>query len=239
MPTRPADRRSAIEAAEGTCPRCGTVRERDQQYCLECGLLLPAVTGTLPRLRRSWMRRFGWYPGDWVWVSLLTLLVALAGAATSIVLTEQQASGAGPTFTATATVPVVEPTAVPTTTVKPSDTSTLPTAPEPTTTAPVRKPPGPPNGRLTWPANANGWTIVLVSYPKTNGHPAALATASKAAHAGLGRVGILDSSRFASLQPGYFVVFTGVYGTKSDADAATSTARQAGFAGAYSRQIAR
>jgi hypothetical protein len=35
------------------------------------------------------------------------------------------------------------------------------------------------------------------------------------------------------------VVFTGIYGSRSDADAAVSTARQAGFGGAYSRQIAR
>jgi hypothetical protein len=95
------------------------------------------------------------------------------------------------------------------------------------------------NGRFTWPASENGWTIVLVSYPKTNGRPAALQTATKAATAGLARVGILDSGRYPSLQPGYFVVFTGVYPSKADADAAVATARNAGFAGAYSRQIAR
>jgi hypothetical protein len=39
--------------------------------------------------------------------------------------------------------------------------------------------------------------------------------------------------------PGYYVVFTGIYGSKALADAAVSTARQAGFGGAYSRQIAR
>jgi hypothetical protein len=239
MATGIDDRRSAIEAADGTCPRCGSPRADDQHYCLECGLQLPPVTGTLPRLRRTWMRRVGWYPGDWVWVSLLTLVVAAVGAASSIVLTERH-DAKGPTFTATATVPVVEPTAVPTgTTPAPGSTATLPTAPEPTTTAPVTKPKGPVNGRLAWPANANGWTIVLVSYPKINGRPAALATATKAAHSGLRQVGILDSSGFASLQPGYFVVFTGIYGSKSDADAAVSTARQAGFGGAYSRQVAR
>ena len=43
----------------------------------------------------------------------------------------------------------------------------------------------------------------------------------------------------SSLQPGYLVVFTGIYGSRSDADAGVSTARQAGFGGAYSRQIAR
>jgi hypothetical protein len=242
MPADLDHRRNAIEAAEGTCPRCGTVRERDQRYCLECGLQLPAVSGTLPRLRRAWMRRVGWYPGDWVWISLLTLLVAAGGAASSIVLTVQRHTDEGHTFAATTASPVTDPTNVPTaTTTVPRNTNTLPTAPEPTTTAPTTKPKprGPANGRLAWPARENGWTIVLVSYPKTNGRPSALATASKAARARLHQVGILDSSKFASLQPGYLVVFTGIYGTKDDADAAVSTARQAGFGGAYSRQIAR
>jgi hypothetical protein len=238
MPADLDQRRSAIQAADGTCPRCGAARERDQRYCLDCGLQLPAVTGTLPRLRRGWMRRVGWYPGDWIWISLLTLLVAGAGAATSIVLTEQKSS-AGPTFEAPPTVPVTEPTAVPTGTTRRVNTSTLPTAPEPTVSAPRPTPSGPPNGRLVWPAGENGWTIVLVSYPKTNGRPSALATASRAARSRLRQVGILDSSKFASLQPGYLVVFTGIYGSKDDADAAVSTARQAGFGGAYSRQIAR
>ena len=53
------------------------------------------------------------------------------------------------------------------------------------------------------------------------------------------RVGILDSGNYASLQPGYFVVFTGIYPSKVDADAAVGTVKQAGFGGAYSRQIAR
>jgi hypothetical protein len=234
MPADRDDRRSAIEAADGTCPRCGAARAPDQRYCLDCGLELPGVTGTLPRLRRLWMRRVGWYPGDWVWISLLTLVVAAAGAASSIVLTESRRSQ-GPVFVATSPVTVVVPTAVPTvTSTAPGGTTT--TAP---TTTPRRKPAGPPNGRLTWPKNENGWTIVLVSYPKTNGHSSALTTASKAAKSGLGEVGILDSSVFASLQPGYFVVFTGIYSSKDDADAAVTTARQAGFGGAYSRQIAR
>jgi hypothetical protein len=80
---------------------------------------------------------------------------------------------------------------------------------------------------------------VLVSYPKTTGTASAHAKAAQAAKAGLSEAGVLDSSNYASLQPGYLVVFTGVYASKADADAAVSTARQAGFAGAYSRQIAR
>ena len=192
------------------------------------------MTGTLPRLRRVWLRRLGWYPGDWIWVSLAMLAVAAAGTAGAIAISKERGSS-GRTLTALASVPVVEPIAVPTSTAS-VNTSTLPTAPEPTTS---RATPSRPNGRTVWPKNANGWTIVLVSYPKANGRPSALDTATKAAKAGLPQVGILDSGGFASLQPGYFVVFTGIYGSKNDADAAVATTRQAGFGGAYSRQIAR
>jgi ribosomal protein S27AE len=212
------ERERAIEAAERTCPRCGAAREPDQRYCLECGLILPEVSGRLPSLRRRWIRRLGWYPGDWIWVSLLTLVVAGAGAASAIALT-RHVNDAGPTFYRPPTAVTV-------------------TEPAPGTTAPV-KAPGAKNGRFAWPRNENGWTIVLVSYPKTNGRPSALQTADKAARSGLNQVGVLDSSLYASLQPGYYVVFTGVYPAKADADTAVATARQAGFGGAYSRQIAR
>jgi ribosomal protein L37E len=230
-----AEREQAIAAADGTCPRCGATREPKQEYCLECGFTLPKVTGRLANWRRRWIRRFGWYPGDWVWVSLLTLLIAIAGATASIALSETTVNDTSGTFVQSTptTVPVTTPAPVPTTTAT-TGTSTLPTPPESTTTTS-----GPKTGRLAWPANENGWTIVLVSYPKTNGTVAAQQTAAKAAHSGLHQVGVLDSSAFASLQPGYLVVFTGIYGSKSDADAAVATARQAGFGGAYTRQVAR
>jgi len=230
------ERETAVASTDRTCPRCGAGREPDQRYCLECGLVLPEVSGRLPSLRRRWIRRVGWYPGDWIWVSLLTLVVAAAGAAAAIVLT-RHVNATGSVFTAPPAVSVTEPAAVPTATTPAAvDTSTLPVAPEPTTSKP---PAGPKNGRFVWPRNANGWTIVLVSYPKTNGLPSAHQTADKAARSGLSKVGVLDSSLYASLQPGYYVVFTGVYPAKADADAAVATARQAGFGGSYSRQIAR
>jgi hypothetical protein len=251
MASRARQRANAIAAAEGACPRCGTPRDADQRYCLECGLPLPAVTGTLPSLRRRWIQSFGWYPGDWVWISVLTLVVAIAGAAASIAVTQSNAKDAGHVFVATPGVSVNQPTTVP------AHTATLPVAPEPTTTRPGRTTnpvivpttapavtptapvTQPTNGRLTWPASQNGWTIVLVSYPKTNGRPSALQTAAKAATAGVRQVGVLDSSRYASLQPGYYVVFAGIFPAKADADAALGTVHQAGFPGAYSRQIAR
>jgi len=237
MPSEAGEREAAVAAAEGSCPRCGSPRAVDDEYCLECGLRLPPVGGRIGGLRRRWIRRVGWYPGDFVWASLLALLVAAAGAATAIAVTHGSGGAGGSVYTATrGAVAVREPTAVPTGPSPGVDTSTLPTAPEPTVGGPAVKPPR--NGRLTWPANENGWTIVLVSYPRTNGRRAALAAADRAARS-LRQVGVLDSGRFPSLQPGYFVVFAGIYGSKSDADAAVATARQVGFGGAYSRQIAR
>ena len=232
MASEAAERRTAIAAADTTCPRCGAVRAADDRYCLDCGLRLPVIAGAVPTLRRGWLRRLGWYPGDWVWLSLLTLLVAAAGAATAIVITDRQRSNDPVVLTANPAVSVGEPAVPQSTSPATVNTATLPAAPEPGA-------PAPKNGRLEWPVNVNGWTIVLVSYPKASGRQTALATATRAAKANLRQVGIIDSAGYASLQPGYFVVFSGIYAAKLDADAGVSTARQAGFGGAYSRQIVR
>jgi SPOR domain len=224
------ERRLAVASADGTCPRCGTGRAADQRYCLECGFALPVVVGRIPALRRRWIARVGWYPGDWIWAALPTFLIAAAGAAAAIAVTDHRRSEAPSFATAPAAVSLAQPASPVSTAPQTVGTSKLPTAPEPTTAAR--------NGRTVWPANENGWTIVLVSYPKGFGRPQAAATAARAAKAGLGQVGIVDSSRYASLQPGYYVVFTGIYGSKADADAAVATAKQAGFPGAYSREIA-
>jgi hypothetical protein len=229
------ERRLAIEAADETCPRCGASRTFEQHYCLQCGDALPVVTGRLPAMRRRWIARIGWYPGDWVWLSLGTLVVAAAGAVVAIAVSQHR-QGSHRGFEAVgAPVSLREPAtqvATATTPTTKGDTSHLPTAPEPGALAPGA-------GRTVWPEDQTGWTIVLVSYPKTFGHPQALATATQAAKKGLSQVGVVDSSLYASLQPGYFVVFAGIYASRADADAAVGTARQAGFPGAYSREIAR
>jgi hypothetical protein len=230
--THASERLAAIAGTDESCPRCGARRVHDQEYCLDCGLLLPNVGGTVPALRRRWLRVFGWYPGDFVWAALLALLVAMLGAAAAIVVSERRAGPAGPSFgAATIAIAARAPAAEPPKRLRARvGAGKLPKAPEPSATRP---------GRTTWPKNANGWTIVLVSYPKTTGRIEALDKASAAAKAGLAQVGILDSGRFASLQPGYFMVFAGIYGSQTDADTAVPTVRAAGFAGAYTRQIAR
>jgi hypothetical protein len=221
-------RELALQASEGTCPRCGAAREPDQEYCVECGLRLPPVKGRLPAFRRWWIRRFGWYPGDWAWLSLLTLLVAVAGAAAAIAVTHHRRTDHGTT--------ILTPTVTGHHRVRPAPprtTTAVTTTPAKSTTAPAKA------HVEAWPAGRNGWTIVLVSYPSANGRPSAQQTSAKALRARLPDVGILDSSDYASLQPGYLVVFTGIYATQDAAENAVSTAHAAGFSGAYVRQVAR
>ena len=68
-----------------------------------------------------------------------------------------------------------------------------------------------------WPAKTTAWTIVLVSVPKVDGRDAAVARAAEARQKGLRGVGVLDSSRFASLHPGYWMVFAGEYPSEPEA----------------------
>lgn len=213
------ERSAALRAIDTECPHCGAERAPDQGFCVECGHALPPVRGRMPAWRRRWVARFGWYPGDWVWPALLALLVAAGGAAAAVAYSHHRGAAQSHVFTALANIPVQQPVVVapPTTVAKPGPAAA---------------------GKEVWPPGVTGWTVVLVSYPKTAGRPAVEQVAAQAAHKDLQEVGVLDSSRYASLQPGYFVVFSGIYASQTEADAAVGTARSAGFGAAYSRQIA-
>jgi hypothetical protein len=78
-----------------------------------------------------------------------------------------------------------------------------------------------------WPSGTDGWTVVLASYPQTKGRKAADARAKQARAKGLPQVGVLDSSSYASLHPGFWVVFSGVYGSEAEATSALEPARKA------------
>jgi len=202
-------RQAAAAAVDTLCPRCGAARGRAQAYCVECGLRLPATRGLVPALRRRWLRRLGWYPGDWVWPSLAALALAGGGAAVAVALGERPE-------------PAGQTTAV---------------APVPRALAPTPGPAVPAGGRTPWPAGVDGWTVVLGAYPARRGAAAAAALARRAVRSGLAQVGVLDSSRYASLHPGYDLVFSGVYGTAAEAQAALRGIQAAGFPEASTREI--
>jgi hypothetical protein len=225
----------AVDAEGGECPRCGTPYEPFQEYCLECGLRLPVTRGLIPVLATAWRRRIPWYPGDWIWPVLLALIIAALAAASAIALSTDESATRTKAETRES-VPVNTGTGPAPTETAP--TGTLPTETTPTTTeAEPPPPPPPPSGELTeWPAGQNGWTIVLVSSPQSGGRAAAVREARQAIDAGLSEVGVLNSDEFSSLHPGYFVVFTGIYNSQSEARAALDTAKGT-YPQAYARQI--
>ena len=180
-------------------------------------------------LGSRWRRRLGWYPGDWVWPALLALVVAAAAGAASALWLTDRSSASGETLVAlspaahsvqqTETAP--EPTTAPTT------AATTGTAAPP--------PPPSPNQLQTWPPGRSGWTLVLDSLPRHNS--VAFAEARQALRKGMKKVGVLDSSRFSSLHPGYFVVFAGIYDSQAEAQSALLDAHEHGYRAAYPREI--
>jgi cell division septation protein DedD len=215
-----------MTAPAEACPSCGSAAEPGQEYCLDCGtrLVSPRRFSTVGR---AWERRFGRYPGDWIWASALMLLIA-AGSATAGIVAARDTKTTAATRTIVAISPVV--TAPPAPPVTPTTTTTA--APP----APTPKPA--PTGPIDWPAR-NGFTIVLASIPaRGGGRQDAEAKAKDALRRGLREVGILTSGRYASLHPGYFVVFSGVYDTLDEAQTAARRA-SARYPNVYAREIAR
>jgi cell division septation protein DedD len=210
------------------CAACGAAAEPDQEYCLECGARLVPPRRLGP-FGRAWERRFGRYPGDWIFSSLLLLLVA-AGSATAGIVAGRDTTSATGEKTVVAISPVV----------------TAPPAPpvNTTTTTPVTQAPAKPKPKprrtvpVSWPRR-DGFTVVLASIPaRGTGRTDAVARAKLALSRGVRNVGILASERFASLHPGYYVVFSGVYDSLEEAE--TAAARIVGkFPNAYAREITR
>jgi hypothetical protein len=84
-----------------------------------------------------------------------------------------------------------------------------------------------PSGVAEWPVDEEGWTIALAALPQTAGRAAAVRRVRAARKKGLPQVGVLDSSRYASLHPGYWIVFSGVYSSEAEATSALEDARSA------------
>jgi hypothetical protein len=215
------------QASGGECPRCGAAYEPMQEYCIECGLRLPLERGIGPAFGRAWRLEVSRYPGGWLWVVLVLLAVTAFATVAAIFASDEGETGVR-TIVATEPTPTAQPTA--TATVFQPATTTR--AAEPPTTREARQ-----TKPIGWPAGRSARTVVVASLPTTTGRQAALRHARAAIAAGLPRVGILDSSEFASLRPGYFVVFSGIYETEDDALDAVDAAQSRGYPRAYEREI--
>jgi hypothetical protein len=217
------------------CPRCGAPHDPYQEYCLECGHRLPPPYGM--RTREIWSRD----SPLWLWAALLALLLValVAGAIVAIAATRGEKGrprSAIPVVSTsqstTDTVGII--TQPPTVTINPptttfGSTTTLPTTTLSTTTTTT--------GNVSWPAGKDGFSIFLKSVPTSEGRAKADAAAQRARDNGLSQVGVLNSSDYSSLRPGYWVTFTGIYDTQQQANAALPNARSRGFPLAYAREV--
>jgi hypothetical protein len=218
-------------ARPDVCPACGTAAEPDQEYCLRCGARIDPGR-RLSSFGYAWERRIGRYPGDWVFASLVLLLVA-AGSATAGIVANRDTGPSIGSRTIVATSPVVTaPPAPP----APTTTTATPTAPR--RQPPAATKPKPTSELAAWPAR-DGYTVVIASIPaRGTGLADATAKAKEALGKGVKGAGVLDSGKFASLHPGYYVVFAGVYATLQQAEnAARRTASR--YPNAYARQVTR
>lgn len=229
----------------GDCPRCGEACAARQEYCLGCGQRLAVSPSVGDALATTWGRRSVWYTGDWVWPAFAALVVAMLAAVAVIVVRAGGDASDGAFLTATeapvaAPVPTADSGTFSETAPEASLRATLPELNE-TVPAPRRPKASPARrrGRVTkWPAGTNGFTVVLSSVP---GGPRAPATkkAKDASNAGLPDVGVLSSSEYSSLHPGYLVVFSGIYENRTEAEAAIANARAKGYNDAYVAPVAR
>lgn len=151
---------------------------------------------------------------QWWHRALLAGAVALLGAVAAVAVTGGSDAGAELTTAVGGFVTV-------------SGSDTLPSPSE-----------GGPTSIADWPSGTDGWTVVLASYPQTGGRKAADARAKQARAKGLPQVGVLDSSSYASLHPGYWVVFSGIYGSEAEATSALEAARKASKTAAVRHVVA-
>jgi hypothetical protein len=230
--------------AEPQCPRCGAPHDPLQEYCLECGLRL------VPLPRGGYTRSVVWSRESpvWLWIALgALLLVALAaGAIVALAATDDDKDAGGGVSSLTS--PTGEPTTISINTFTTPSTLTIPTIPtvpttttsstttsSTTTTSPTTTGSG---TIISWPSGKNGYTVIIQSTPTSQGRGPADSTARAAIDKGLPQVGVLNSSDYSSLNPGFYVTFTGIYDTQQQAASALPNARSKGYPTAYVRRIA-
>jgi septal ring-binding cell division protein DamX len=90
---------------------------------------------------------------------------------------------------------------------------------------------------ITWP-DTSGYTLILSTVPLSAGPQQAKRRALAALREKLPDVGVLVSTSYASLHPGYYVVFSGIYASREEAQADLLAARRY-FPAAYPSPVVR
>jgi cell division septation protein DedD len=192
---------------ERRCPRCGAHLSADQEWCLECG----AAVSTRIAEPRGW-RVSGAVVGALLALALIAVILALVELASD-----------PERVTEAAATPTPTPTVAPTTTPVPQAT------------------PSPPAGEATpspgvaeWPEGETAWTVIFNS---SGTREDAERIAGELAGKGIPVVGVLDSDDFDSLGPDSFVVFSGQYDSREEAEQALAAVRDRAGGGSTRRVV--
>jgi hypothetical protein len=213
------------------CPACLSPVRADQRYCLECGERLQVDEIPPPPGGGSALAE----RGSAVLVVTAVVLVLVGIGLSWVALREPAKEGAA--TTATATTDTLPTDTLPTDTL-PTDTiptDTMPTDTMPTDTMPTD------TGTATgdWPDGLSAWAVIIASKDQVAFTEAdARVIADEATTAGVVQTGVLDSSAYPSLNPGYWAVYSGPYETKDEAEQAAATIRTQGYPEAYAREVA-
>ncbi len=209
---------------ERRCPRCDAPLSAEQEWCLECG----AAVATRIAEPRGWRAS----------LAVVGVLLALALVAVALLIVEL----AGPAETVTEvpqtptpTPSAVAPTATPTPSVEGEATpsATPGTTPTPSPSAEGGGATAPTADLAEWPEGRTAWTVVLNS---SGTREDAERIAGELAGKGIPDVGVIDSDDFESLGPDSFVVFSGTYADRAQADEALAKVRDSAGGGS-TRQI--
>ena len=217
------------------CPACLSPMRSDQRYCLECGERLavdeippPPGGGSAFANRNTSI------------LAIIAVILIIAGIGLAWVALRTSDGGDDPVATSATTAPDTTDTSItdPGFT-DPGITDTGITDPgytDPGFTDPgITDTGGIANG---WPADQSGFAVILASKDVVLFTEAdAQAIADQATADGVPMVGVLDSSLFPTLNPGYWAVFSGPYATKDEATTAATTIQGQGYPDAYAREV--
>jgi hypothetical protein len=205
------------------CPRCGAPHAADQRYCLECGERLAPTSSVLsagapfaqapaqsaggtPRQPPAELLAAGGREPAWQRNSALTVLagvgVLLLAMGVGVLIGRaggsKQAAGTPQVISVAGSGPTTSPTG--------SGESTF---------------------TSDWPAGTKGYTVELQAIPTSSPVSAVEAAKSSAAAKGAKSVGALKSDEFTSLTAGSYVIYSGVYHTRAQAQKALAGLKHA------------
>jgi septal ring-binding cell division protein DamX len=261
METPPTDPNTIPPAPpERRCPRCGSTLAPDQEWCLSCG----AAAGTEVVEARGW--RVPLYLGGSLAalavIGVILAFVALASRKDEVAQNPQPTPGASSAPPGSSPTPLPTLTPAPTASVDPNPTPTPDPSLTPTPTPDDGFGTGTDDGTgntddgtgstddgtgntddgtgttgttvgsfAGW-SGGDGYTVIIESASSQSG---AEKVAQEAQDAG-DTVGILKSDEFSSLNAGYWVVFSGEYATKSEAEDALDSLKSS-YSDAYVRKV--